>query len=215
MKNLSLILNVILFLLVGTLFYLHFQSKNSSSAPSSHNTHVTELSTPTNIPIINNTSSKSGKIVFIDYDSLVQNYDLFKKMEKELEAKLKSSEAELLSKQKKLEEDYQLYMQGQSMMTDQHKANKEQQLQQQNQDLIELRDQRGRQFTLQEQELNEKLMNNLYGYFKKLAVQNDFAYIFTYKRGIPGIVYGSDSLNITKTVVEGLNKEYREKQPSK
>ena len=210
MKNLSLLLNVVLFVLVGILFYLHFQNKNTSS--SSPITPVTSSVSETNsIPVITNLSSKSGKMVFIDYDSLVQNYDLFKKMEKDLGAKLKSSEAELISKQKKLEEEYQSYMQGQSMMTDQHKATKEQQLQQQNQELIELRDQRGRQFTMQEQELNEKLLNNLYGYFQKLAQQNDFAYIFTYKRGIPGIVYGIDSLNITKMVIDGLNKDYRSK----
>jgi outer membrane protein len=214
MKNFSLVLNVVLFVLVGILFYLHFKGPASQNSPVRTERDILDVPTAP-VPVFQNLSSTSGKIVFIDYDSLVQNYDLFKKMEKELAAKLKNSETTLLDKQKKLEEEYQAYMQGQSMMTDQHKALKEQQLTKQNQELIELRDQSARQFANQEQQLNEKLLNNLYGYFRKLAKQNNFSYIFTYKRGIPGIVYGEDSLDITKAVVKGLNQEYREKQKPK
>lgn len=213
MKNLSLILNGILFLLVGILFSLYFNGKTTSTSENSSKTPSATL--PGTLPVIHNLTSRSGKIVFVDYDSLVGNYDLFKKMEKELEVRLKSSEAELLAKQKKLEDDYQSYMQGQSMMTDQHKAVKEQQLTKQNQDLVALRDQRAGQFSTQQQELNDKLLDNLYGYFQRLAKQNDFSYIFTYKKGVPGIVYGEDSLNITKEVIDGLNQEYRAKQNAK
>ncbi len=211
MKNISLVLNGVLFILVGVLFYLHFKKENPSDQNTVNSPTSVTPSLPENmpVPIIKGLNSTNGKIVFIDYDSLVQNYDLFKKMEKDLEARLRKSESELVSRQKKLEEDYQSYMQSQAMMTDQHRATKEQQLQQQNQELIQLRDERARQFSNQEQELNEQLLKTLYGYFTKLAKENNFAYIFTYKRGIPGIVYGTDSLNITKQVITGLNEEYR------
>lgn len=209
MKNLSLILNGVLFLLVGILFYLHFQTPNAT--PSTPSVVVQTDSSNMAVPQFHNLASSSGKVVYIDYDSLVQNYDFFKKIQRDLEVKLKNSEAELVSKQKKLEDDYETYMKGQSMMTDQHKATKEAQLQQQNNEILQLRDEKGRQFASQEQELNEKLLNKLYGYFQRMAKENNFAYILTYKRGVPGVVYGSDSLDITKQVVEGLNAEYRKK----
>jgi outer membrane protein len=210
-KNLSLILNAVLFLLVGILFYLHFQGNNN--VPVADSTAAFEKEAPVNAPIpqFHNLAATSGKVVFIDYDSLVQNYDFFKKIQKELEYKLKNSEAELISKQKKLEEEYQTYMQGQAMMTEQHRATKEAQLQKQNAEILQLRDEKGRQFANQEQELNEKLLTKLYVYFQKMAKQNNFAYILTYKRGVPGVVYGSDSLDITKQVVQGLNAEYKQK----
>ncbi|TAH25997.1 MAG: OmpH family outer membrane protein [Cytophagales bacterium] len=211
MKNLSLILNGVLFVLVGILFYLHFFASPNSNSQSNivFEKDTNQINAP--IPQFHNLGNTSGKVVFIDYDSLVQNYDFFKKIQKDLEVKLRNAESEMVSKQKKLEEDYQAYMQGQSMMTDQHKATKEAQLQQQNAELMQLRDEKTRQFSNQEQELNEKLLNKLYGYFRKMAKQNNFSYILTYKRGIPGVVYGSDSLDITKQVVEGLNAEYRAK----
>lgn len=210
MKNLSLILNGVLFVMVAILFYLHFKSPSQNVAAP---VVVMQKDSTSNtaVPQFHNLSASSGKVVFIDYDSLVQNYDFFKKIQKDLEIKLKNSEAELISKQKKLEEDYETYMKGQSMMTDQHKATKEAQLQQQNNEILQLRDEKGKQFASQEQELNEKLLNKLYGYFQRMAKENNFAYILTYKRGVPGVVYGSDSLDITKKVVQGLNAEYRKK----
>ena len=158
MKNLSLILNAVLFLLVGVLFYLHFQG--NKNVPVTDSTAAFEKDATVNAPIpqFHNLAATSGKIVFIDYDSLVQNYDFFKKIQKELEYKLKNSESELISKQKKLEEEYQTYMQGQAMMTEQHRATKEAQLQKQNAEILQLRDEKGRQFANQEQELNEKLL---------------------------------------------------------
>lgn len=211
MKNLSLILNAVLFLLVGILFYLHFQSNKTPAVVESPMVFEKDSTSNERVPQFHNLGASSGKIVFIDYDSLVQNYDFFKKIQKDLEFKLKNSESELISKQKKLEEEYQTYMQGQAMMTEQHRATKEAQLQKQNAEILALRDEKGRQFANQEQELNEKLLNKLYGYFQKMAKKNNFSYIFTYKRGVPGVVYGSDSLDITKQVVDGLNAEYKQK----
>jgi outer membrane protein len=200
--------------LVAILYYLHFSSKPNNSFPNQEQQSLiidssNSVSAP--IPMIHNLSGGNGKIVFIDYDSLVQNYDFFKKIQKDLELKLRNSENELMTKQKKLEEDYQSYMQSQSMMTDQHKATKEAQLQQQNTEILQMREVKARQLANQEQELNEKLLNKLYGYFQKMAKQNNFSYIFTYKRGMPGVVYGSDSLDITKEVIQGLNAEYKQK----
>lgn len=214
MKNLSLILNAVLFVLVAILFYMQLnQNPNKAIVQNTETALVDNVSDTSlaSIPPFQNEDAVHGKTVFIDYDSLVQNYDFFKKIEKDLEVKLRNAENELISKQKKLETEYQSYMQGQGMMTDQHKATKEAQLQQQNNEILALRDERAKQFANQEQELNEKLLNKLYAYFSKTAKQNNFAYILTYKRGVPGVVYGNPDLDITKQVVKGLNEEYNKK----
>ncbi|HEX8547471.1 MAG TPA: OmpH family outer membrane protein [Cytophagaceae bacterium] len=212
-KNLSLGINIVLAIAVIILYFLHF-SKSEGSQPTAVKN---EVATATNdsmpigpVPIIENVGANSGKVVYVNYDSLMENYDFYKKISKDLEGKLKNTETELMAKQKKLEEDYQQYQQNQAMMTEQHRATKEQQLMLDNQKLVELRDRKSQQLASQEKELNDKLLSNLYGYFRKLAVQNNFSYILTYKKGVPGVLYGSDSLDITKTVVQGLNKEYNE-----
>lgn len=208
-QQISLILNIVLLIAVGILYFLHFKSKSENTAPISAVSTKDSLQ-EVEVPIIRNVGATTGKIVYINYDSLVENYEFFTKIQKDLETKLRNSEAELLQKQKKFEEDYQFYMQNQAMMTDQHRQSKEQQLKADQQKLIDMQQQKAQQLANQEQDLNEKLLSNLYGYFNKLAKQNNFAYILTYKKGMPGVVYGTDSLEITKEVIEGLNKEYKE-----
>lgn len=209
-QQISLILNIVLIIAVGVLYFLHFNSKSENNNAPITTVAVKDSLQDIEVPVIRNMGSTSDKIVFINYDSLVENYEFFKKIQKDIETKLRNSEAELLQKQKKLEEDYQFYMQNQAMMTEQHRVSKEQQLKADNDKLIAMQQQKSLQLANQEQELNEKLLNNLYGYFNKLAKQNNFAYILTYKKGMPGVVYGTDSLDITKEVIQGLNKEYRE-----
>lgn len=209
-QQISLILNIVLIIAVGVLYFLHFNSKSKNNNAPITTVAVKDSLQDIEVPVIRNMGSTSDKIVFINYDSLVENYEFFKKIQKDIETKLRNSEAELLQKQKKLEEDYQFYMQNQAMMTEQHRVSKEQQLKADNDKLIAMQQQKSLQLANQEQELNEKLLNNLYGYFNKLAKQNNFAYILTYKKGMPGVVYGTDSLDITKEVIQGLNKEYRE-----
>ena len=64
MKNLSLALNAILFVLVGVLFYLHFSNKNKSVAPQVIQTNGKTVSVP--------------QIAYIDIDSFQNGYTYFK-----------------------------------------------------------------------------------------------------------------------------------------
>lgn len=217
MKNLpviSLVINLVLAVAVAILFYLHFSMaccKPEQSASVAANQTVEEDSLKNvPVPVIANVSNKAN-VVFIDYDSLITNYEFYKKIQKDLEAKLRSAESELLNKQTKLEKDYAEYQEKQSLYTDAMKQQKEQQLMADNQALVELKQKKEQQFNDQQKQLNEKLINNLYGYFKRLAKENKFDYILSYQRGVPGVLYGNDSLDITKNIIEGLNKEYKKK----
>ena len=215
MKNLpviSLVLNLIL--AVAVLFYLHFSNASpkaaapavaiASSEPATEDTLLQNAP----VPVIANMGA-DAKVVYVQYDSLITNYDFYKKIQRDLEAKLKSAEAELMGKQAKLEKDYADYQEKQSLYTDAMKQEKEQQLMAQNQELTELKQKREQQFAEQQKALSEKLLNSLSGYIKRIAKQNKFDYVLSYQRGVPGVLYGKDSLDITSTVIEGLNKEYR------
>lgn len=212
-SKLSLGLNVILLVAVGFLYYMQFSSKGSSNATAENTSAAEDTVSIADIEL--KPVSQSAKIVFINYDSLAENYEFFKKIEKDMEAKIRATEQELVKKEQKLQEDYEFYMKNQQMMTAAHRESKEKELMEANNQLVELKEKRSYQLAQQERELNEKLMDNLYAYFKKLSKENNFDYILTYKRGIPGVVFGSDSLDITKQLVDGLNKEYKEKNKKK
>ncbi len=210
MKNLpviSLVFNLILTVAVAVLFYLHF-SGSCSKAGSPSVAAKSGGDSLANIPVPVISAMSGAKVVFIDYDSLISNYDFYKKIQQDLQGKLKSAENELLSRQAKLEKDYADYQQKASLFTDAMKQEKEQQLMAENQALVELKQKKEQQFAEQQKQLNDKLLNNLYGYFKRLAKENKFDYILSFQRGAPGVVYGNDSLDVTRSIIDGLNKEY-------
>lgn len=210
--SLSLLINFILIIAITFLYYLHF----SESAEREKRDKALELALAddtisTGNIVLAELPSSTGKVVYVNYDSLMENYLFFQKIKKDIDGKVKKIETELMKRQQKLEEDYAFYQKNQTMMTVQHREAKEKELMLANQELLELRDKREDQLMRQEKEMNEQLMDNLYGYFQKLAKENDFAYILTYKRGMPGVLYGENTLDITKQLVDGLNKDYKEK----
>src|SRR5689334_22836091 len=76
MKNAALILNAILLVLVGVLFYLHFSSrKNEAQVQSVQQQHQ-------------NTGFKIG---YFEWDSVIAHFDLFKEMQNEYNAKDESN----------------------------------------------------------------------------------------------------------------------------
>ena len=64
MKNISLIINAILILAVGALYYLHFKAPSVEASG--------KVSTPNA-----NFVPPSGQIVYINIDSLMSNYQYF------------------------------------------------------------------------------------------------------------------------------------------
>jgi outer membrane protein len=205
--KLSLVLNGILIVAVAVLFYLHFTQPAKDTHVSITKTEDTASIASIEMPPVPNTR----KIVFFNYDSLTENYEFFKKIQKDMEAKARNIENELMKKEQKLQEDFEFYQRNAGAMTEQHRENKERELTNAQQELLALKENRTQQFAKQRDELNRQLMDKLYGYFEKISKENNFDYILTYQKGLPGVVFGSDSLDITKELVDGLNREYKKK----
>jgi len=205
--KISLILNGLLVVAVAVLFFLHFKQPTSVSATSEVKTEDTVSIANIEMPKVPN----ARKIVFFNYDSLTTKYEFFKKIQRDMEARARGIENELMKKEQKLQEDYEFYQKNAGAMTEQHRESKERELTTAQQELMALKENRSEQFAIQQQELNKQLMDKLYGYFNKLSRENNFDYILTYQKGLPGVVFGADSLDITKELVEGLNREYKKK----
>src|SRR3954464_5621016 len=83
MKNLSIALNAVLFILVGVLFYFHFTSSKTktSGSPQLIQADGKTIAVP--------------QIAYVDIDSFQAHYTFFKMKKAELDARQKSMEAEL------------------------------------------------------------------------------------------------------------------------
>jgi outer membrane protein len=193
MKNLSLILNGVLIIAVGVLYYLHFSYQKDATLSAE---------------VMPTGKMTSASLVYINSDSLLNNYVYYKNLKTSLEDKAKKSEAELQSKSSALQNETQIYQQKAQTgaITREQAQATEEGLMKKQQQLVARKEELGRQFGEEEQKLTEQLYIRINAYLKKLNKATNYKFVFS-KSG--GILFANDSLDITKQVTEGLNKEFK------
>jgi outer membrane protein len=60
----------------------------------------------------------------------------------------------------------------------------------------------------------EEFYGNIFEYIKSYNKENGYEFVLGYSKG-GGILFADASLDVTKKIVEGLNKEYKEKETAK
>lgn len=200
MKNLSLILNAVLIVAVGVLFYLHFSTPKPEFKSSGPDTRPA------------NTGAMS--IVYVNIDTLLNNYDYFADMQDEFADKQSELEAELNQKSKQYEasaRDAQNKVQ-KGLVTRREAADLEQQLLAEQQALYQLRDEMTMQLQEEEQVRNRRLINKIMEYLEVYNQDYGYQFIFSNSFG-DNVLFANDRLDITRDVLIGLNEAYRaEKQ---
>ena len=198
MKNLSLILNAVLIVAVGVLFYLHFSTSGSAKPGPSSSTAGRSIIQP-DVPI-----------VFVNIDTLLNNYEYFKDMQDNLADRQSELEAELNNRSQQYEAsamDFQNKVQ-KGLVTRREAAELEQQLLQEQQNLLQLRDQLTMQLAEEEQVSNRKLINAIMEYLQVYNADQNYQFIFSNSFG-DNVLFANDQLDITYSVLPGLNEQYR------
>lgn len=198
MKNLSLILNGILIVAVGALYYLHFFAEPRVTAEAKPDSTRAVTGVP---------------IVYINIDTLLNNYDYYQDLRIEMEDKQAELEAQLNSRSKSYEQnalDYQNKV-NKGLVTRREAAELEQALYQEQQDLLTLRDELSMQLAEEEQVRNRRLIDNIMVFLKDYNKDYHYQFIFSNSFG-DNMLFANDSLNITYSVLQGINKKYREEK---
>ncbi|KPL15875.1 MAG: hypothetical protein AMS26_06525 [Bacteroides sp. SM23_62] len=197
MKNLSLILNAVLIVAVAILFYLHFSAKGSAKQGPAKAESV-------------NIYQPDVPIVYVNIDTLLNNYEYFKDIQDDFADKQSELEAELNNRSRQYEAsamDYQNKIQ-KGLVTRREAAELEQQLLGEQQSLLQLRDQLTMELTEEEQVSNRKLINAIMEYLKEYNADQNYQFIFSNSFG-DNLLYANDKLDITYSVLPGLNDKYR------
>jgi len=201
MKNLSLILNAVLFVAVIVLYILFFVGGKAPIAVGAMNR--------------NDTTSLSGTqsgIVYINIDSVLQKYDMYHALSDNLQEKLKTSEAQLATKEQSLRremEDFQ-YQVDRGLVTRSEAADLQQQLAQKEQSLYQLQNSLQMQLAEEEQVSQRKVLNSIMVYLENLEESGAYQYQFVLGTTFGGnILYADENKNITQAVIQGLNEEYK------
>jgi len=199
-SKLLLILNVILLFGLGVLYILFF-TRNPSG-----NSAV--------VKSINKINSGALGIAYINNDSVLANYELVKRMRKDLESKSGRLETEISAKQKAYEKDA-AYFQEQvknKAISEQSAQEIYQQLMQEQQKIVDLRDKYSADLQQQEYELNVMLLDSVTNFLKRYNTRYKFDYILGYNKG-GNIFLANDTLNITNDVIREINQEFFAKHP--
>ncbi|MEO6849030.1 MAG: OmpH family outer membrane protein, partial [Mucilaginibacter sp.] len=99
-----------------------------------------------------------------------------------------------------------------SSLTPMQKAATEKRLAKKQQDLEALNQNTAKQLQDESTEQNSKLYDRIALFLKTYSKTKGYKLILTYSKANPSLLYGDDSLDITKDVVAGLNEEFK-KEP--
>jgi outer membrane protein len=197
--NINLIISIVLGIAVIVLFVLHFKGAKDSSSV------ITAAST-----------QASGKIAYINADSILSQYAMAKEIKAQLEDKIKKVQNELSTREQSFQKrvaDFQKKLQAKSITQEQAQKTNEQ-LTQEKQSLEGLSGQYQQLIGQQQQELTIALHDTITNYLKRFNKDKKFDYILNYRNG-GDLLYQNPGFDITNTVVKGLNEDYKKNNQGK
>ncbi|MFN4144200.1 MAG: OmpH family outer membrane protein [Runella sp.] len=198
MKNGLIIWNAILTLGLAFLGYQHFKHHGGSGQES-----IAE-------------ATKNKKIVYVQADSLLKNYEYYKDFQKEFESKGFQLENDLANKGRNFQNKVAFFQQRaqQGTLTQDQAQAAQQQLGKEEQEIAKYRDDQLRKLDEERLKKTEEFYNNIFDYIKRYNKENGYEFVLGYSKG-GGILFADASLDVTQKMIEGLNKEYKEKQAAK
>ena len=194
MKNESLAINVVLAIAVAVLYYLHFKEQKSGA----------DLKKTPKI-------AEGRKLVYVNIDSLATKYEYFKDTRKVLESKQYQLENDIQTRGRSLQNEVTFFQQRAQTMTQEQGRAAQASLEKKNQDLMAYREQAAQGLALEKAQKDDELYNQIFDYLKKANGQNKYEIVLGYQKG-GNILFADGGSDATKRIIEGLNKEYKEKQ---
>jgi outer membrane protein len=193
MKNLSLILNIVLLVAVGVLYYLHFASPKSASSTGS---------------TANDAVLSDVKIAYINSDTVLKYYDYLKVNKEQLEAKAMKVQQDYQTRAQGLQNEFNAYQRtvnsmtiGQVKATEENLAKKQQNLQMYQQTLQQ-------QLMQEEANLTKQLYDRITNFLKEYSAQKGLQVVLKYDP-TSDMLYGGNALDISQDVINGLNEAYK------
>jgi outer membrane protein len=194
MKNLSIILNIVLFVAVAFLFYKQFEGGA---------TKVQSINDSDGSTIAFNDVA----IAYVNSDSLLTNYKLTEEIAEKLADKQGKFEKEYQNRAEGLQSEINDFQRTASNLTVAQGKALEEGLVQKQQNLRRYQESLGMQLRQEEAKLNEELFDNVSAFLKSYGEQHDLQLVLTYSRG-SGVLYANEGLDISNAVIAGLNKQY-------
>jgi outer membrane protein len=191
MKTTQLIINVMLILAV--LFLAYRQYRQEKRPPESTTTIATLA------------ASNQPVIVYINTDSLLENYPYYETLKKQFEKKHDSLDRLMTNRMKALENEIKTYQDKATVMTEEQRLQEEERLLKKQQDLSKMRQSLLNDLAEEEDRIMNDIYKNLSMILKEYNQTRGYHFILGYQKG-SGILFAHDSLDITKEIIDMLRQ---------
>lgn len=147
------------------------------------------------------------KVAYVYTDSVINKYEYFKKMSEEITAKGQRFDSDLQTRARGFEQEVATFQQTGGNMTPNQARAKQDELVKKEQNLMTYRNNLMQELSADEAKMMSDIYEQVQGYMKDYAAENGIDIILSYTRG-GAMWYASDAMDVTASVVEGLNKKY-------
>ena len=196
MKNLSLVINGVLLVAVIVLFVLHFSGSKSEFRQGESESVNTE----------NNATS----VVYINTDTLMQNYKLAIELNEIFMKKQEDRRTELNEKAKSLDQEvgeFQRKYQNGGFLSEERARDAGEKLAIKQQNLQRLQQEMTDKMVREQAELTKKLYDTLVSFLKQYNKEKGFNIVLSTTLG-GNVLYAENGFDITRDVVNRMNAEY-------
>lgn len=159
-----------------------------------------------------NNADLSDQVVFVNSDSLLTNCEYYKELKSNMEKKSSKAEADLKDKQTAFQREVADYQKNANGMSATERQTTEQRLGRKQQELQVYQQNAGTALQNEEASEQEKLYDKVTAYLKKHAQVKGYKIVLTYSKGNPSVLFADSSLDISKEVIDGLNKAYQDEK---
>jgi len=188
-KNLSLILNGILFIAVGYLYYNEYAGVDDDQADEGQNGLTTG----------------NQSIAYVNSDTLFTNYNYYEEVSKALGEKRNKLEQEYIRRAEGLQKQIEDYQRTVNNMTIAQARAIEEDLGKKRQNLMQYQENITLELRNEEATMNQVLYEKVAAFLKNYGDNNNLQVVLTYSAG-SGLLYANDALDITPQVISGLNE---------
>lgn len=152
--------------------------------------------------------AQAPTVVFINSDTLLANYAYFKAIQVKLQGLSTQAQNEITAKGQAFQKEVAAYQKKANSLTPAQKAATEKALAKKQTDLQALNQNTAKQLQDIEASENANLYDRIADYLKGYTKTKGYKIVLTYSKSNPSMLYGDESLDVTKDVLVGLNDEY-------
>lgn len=196
MKKANLIINIVLIIAVAALFVLHFTGSGKASQTQAAGS--------------GNAAASRGDIVYINLDTLINQYDMYNDLRSELQGKFSAIENDLNKQGRALQNDIQSFQEKmqKGLLTRSQAESMNNDLAQRDQDLRNLTLQKQTEIQEEEAVMYNKVMDAITTFVANYNRDRQYSLILTTTAATTTVLNGDSALDITQEILDGLNAEY-------